>query len=55
MARIVPTPDAIAAVDPEEVERDAAVWAEMDALAQEIGRRWPQGLGAVEALSGSRR
>jgi prevent-host-death family protein len=55
VARIVPASDTIASGDSEEVERDAAVWAEMDALAEEIGRRWPQGVGAVETLSESRR
>lgn len=33
----------------------AAVWAEMDRLAEEITRRWPPGVSAVEAVSEQRR
>ncbi|CAA9558881.1 MAG: hypothetical protein AVDCRST_MAG88-1332 [uncultured Thermomicrobiales bacterium] len=33
----------------------AAVWAEMDRLAAEIGARWPAGVSAADAVSGGRR
>jgi len=32
-----------------------ATWAEMDELAQEIGRYWPEGGSAAEAISEQRR
>jgi prevent-host-death family protein len=32
-----------------------AIWEEMDRLAEEIGRRWPEGISGVEALSEDRR
>jgi prevent-host-death family protein len=55
VALIVPTPDVTGAIDSEGLGLDAAVWAEMDDLAEEIGRRWPREVSAVEALSESRR
>ena len=33
----------------------AAVWAEMDQLAAEIGARWPAGVSAADAVSEGRR
>jgi prevent-host-death family protein len=33
----------------------AAVWADMDRLAAEIGARWPEGVSATDALSEDRR
>jgi prevent-host-death family protein len=37
------------------VEDDDALWAELDELAQEIGRYWPEGISAAEAVSEQRR
>ena len=37
------------------LEHDMAVWAEMDRLAEEIGKRWPKGLSAADAISQDRR
>lgn len=35
--------------------RSGAVWAEIDALAREIGRRWPRGESAARAPGRDRR
>ena len=35
------------------VEDDDALLAEMDELAEEIGRHWPAGVSAVEAIRGN--
>ncbi len=32
-----------------------AIWADMDRLAEEIGKRWPEGVSGVESLSEDRR
>lgn len=32
-----------------------AVWSDLDALAREIGRRWPKGVGAARAVAEGRR
>lgn len=36
-------------------ETSARAWADLDALAAEIGARWPAGVTAVEAVSNGRR
>jgi len=54
VAIIAPVRGATLPEDSEPVEGDLDVWAEMDELAAEIGRRWPQGLSAVEALAQDR-
>jgi prevent-host-death family protein len=55
VAAIVPLPGAIPPDEAESIAHDLAVWAELDALAEEIGRRWPTGVSAVAALAESRR
>jgi prevent-host-death family protein len=50
IARLVPTEP----VPLSSVELDAA-WADLDDLAEEIGKRWPQGVSAVEAVREVRR
>jgi antitoxin (DNA-binding transcriptional repressor) of toxin-antitoxin stability system len=32
-----------------------AIWADLDQVAQEIGRHWPKGVSAVEAVNEGRR
>jgi antitoxin (DNA-binding transcriptional repressor) of toxin-antitoxin stability system len=39
-------------IDPEEFER---IWAERDRLAAEIGKHWPQGATAAQAIAEDRR
>jgi antitoxin (DNA-binding transcriptional repressor) of toxin-antitoxin stability system len=41
--------------DTESIEHDLAVWADIDQLAEEIGKRWPRGVSAVDALANDRR
>lgn len=36
-------------------ETSSRAWADLDALAAEIGARWPAGVTAVEAISNGRR
>ena len=55
VALIVPVPNPLGPADAEDIEHDLAVWVEMDELAEEISRRWPKGISAVEALSADRR
>ena len=50
VARLVPVEEA-----PRKRAEAAAVWAEMDQLAAEIGARWPAGLPAEEAVAEQRR
>jgi antitoxin (DNA-binding transcriptional repressor) of toxin-antitoxin stability system len=50
IARIVPA--APLAPDPEAL---AAVWADIDQVAAEIGRRWPPTVSAAQAVSEGRR
>ncbi len=40
---------------PEPEEDWRKVWAEMDELAEEIGKQWPSGISAAEAVSKQRR
>ena len=47
VARILPVQPAA-----EEVQR---AWDDLDRLADEIGKRWPQGVSAAEAVSEGRR
>ncbi|MSQ13675.1 MAG: type II toxin-antitoxin system Phd/YefM family antitoxin [Dehalococcoidia bacterium] len=50
VAQLVPV------TDPEKLRGEArAAWAEMDKLAEEIGRKWPKGVSAVEAVREQRR
>ena len=37
------------------VEDPDALWAELDELAREVGRHWPEGVSAVEAIRGQGR
>jgi len=39
-------------IDPEEFER---IWAERDRLAAEIGKHWPEGVTATQAIAEDRR
>lgn len=50
IARIVPT--APAKPDPQIL---GAIWTDLDRVAEEVGRRWPAGLSAAEAVSAERR
>ena len=50
VARLVPTES----VEGKRAEA-AAVWAEMDELAREVGARWPAGVSAAEAVQDQRR
>jgi antitoxin (DNA-binding transcriptional repressor) of toxin-antitoxin stability system len=50
IARIIPA--APAKPDPQML---GAIWADLDRVAEEIGRRWPAGLSAAEAVSAERR
>ena len=50
VARLVPVED-----EARSVRRERAVWREIDALAKEIGARWPKGMTAAEAVRGTRR
>lgn len=50
VARIVP-----ARTEAEEQAEIDRIWAEMDALAEEIGAAWPEGVSAVEAVREVRR
>ena len=36
-------------------KKDAAIWAELDQIAEEIGRYWPEDVSAVEAIRDVRR
>jgi len=50
VARLLPP------VEPRDLQGDFdVVWADMDRLAEEIGRRWPAGVSGVEALGEDRR
>jgi prevent-host-death family protein len=49
VARLVPVTEPATAESPE------AFWAELDRVAAEIGKRWPEGLSAEEAVSEQRR
>jgi prevent-host-death family protein len=40
---------------PEKEEDWRTIWAEMDKTAEEIGKKWPKGLSAVEAVREQRR
>ncbi len=55
VAVLLSAPEALPGHGPETVQHDLAVWAEMDDLAEEIGRRWPKGVSAVDALAADRR
>ena len=50
VARLIPVED-------EDAKRaaDAAIWADMDKLAERIGKHWPAGVSAVEAVREQRR
>ncbi len=50
VARLVPTRSGEAAKKVLE-----SVWMEMDRLAEEIGRKWPEGISAEKAVSEQRR
>jgi prevent-host-death family protein len=50
IARLIPEPDVRA--DAADFE---AAWSDLDELAEEIGREWPRGLSAAEAVSADRR
>jgi len=50
VARLVP----VAAPRPAS-RRSAAVWSTIDRVAREIGRRWPKGVSAVQAVREGRR
>ena len=47
IARLVP--------EQESVEEFEARWARMDAIAERIGRKWPPGVSAAEAVAEQRR
>jgi prevent-host-death family protein len=50
VARLLPP------VEPRDVQEDFdVIWADMDRLAEEIGKRWPAGVSVVEALGEDRR
>ncbi len=50
VARLLPP------IEPRDLQGDFdVIWADMDRLAEEIGRRWPAGVSGVEALSEDRR
>ena len=51
VARLVPVQDEAA----ERRAADATIWAAMDELAEEIGKHWPHGVSAVEAVREQRR
>jgi prevent-host-death family protein len=42
-------------VAPPSTSEESQAWAELDNLAAEIGARWPEGLGAPEAVAEGRR
>jgi prevent-host-death family protein len=48
VARLVPEPPAPATADLD------TWWAELDQLASEIGRRWPEGVSVAQAISQDR-
>ena len=50
IARIIPISTPKAAT-----KKVAAVWSDLDALAAEIGTRWPEGVTAAEAVREGRR
>jgi len=50
VARLVPV-----AVPRPASRRSAAVWSTIDRVAREIGRRWPKGVSAVQAVREGRR
>jgi prevent-host-death family protein len=50
VARLVPV-----ASEDASVRRSRAAWRDVDALAQEIGARWPRGMTAAKAMRGARR
>ncbi|HYU20381.1 MAG TPA: type II toxin-antitoxin system prevent-host-death family antitoxin [Chloroflexota bacterium] len=52
MARLVPERQVLSATEREKL---VAVWADMDQLAAEIGKHWPTGVSAVEAVREQRR
>jgi prevent-host-death family protein len=47
VARIIPVSPVI--------EATAPAWADLDRLAAEIGKRWPEGVSAIEAVAEGRR
>ena len=50
VARLLPP------VEPRELQDDFdVIWADMDCLAEEVGKRWPAGVSGVEALREDRR
>lgn len=50
VARLLPP------IEPRELQADFdTIWADMDRLAEEIGKRWPAGVSGVEALGEDRR
>lgn len=51
VARLVPVEQPQQIATPE----FAAIWADMDQLAAEIGARWPAGVSAADAISADRR
>jgi len=54
VARLVPVA-AEPAAGASAAEERAAIWAELDQLAAEIGARWPDGVSAAEAVAEQRR
>jgi prevent-host-death family protein len=48
VARLVPV---IRTVDPEQMQR---IWEEEDRLAEEIGKYWPEGVSAADAIAEDR-
>jgi prevent-host-death family protein len=52
VARLVPEPRELSVA---EKTKMAAVWADMDELAAEIGAHWPEGVSAVDAVREQRR
>ena len=64
VARLVPVTAGPEAFEPAAEQRragvsaagdHAAIWAELDQLAAEIGARWPDGVSAAEAVAEQRR
>jgi len=54
--RLKPAPDLHAATDDQDRRaRDTAIWADIDRLAEEIGKEWPEGVSAVDAVRDVRR
>jgi prevent-host-death family protein len=55
VARLVPVASEPAADGTSVGDQTAAVWAELDQLAAEIGARWPDGFSAAGAVAEGRR